>query len=95
VSPPVPLEILRFGDSDTLRALHPARLRDVPLSPDGNPIADYFGPVEDPAALSAWLSGTPGVVEHGLFAPQLVSEVIVAGPEGIEHRRGAKPHAEP
>ncbi len=91
VSPPVPLEILRFGASDTLRALHPARLRDAPPSPDGNPIADYYGPVEDPVALSAWLSGTPGVVEHGLFAPELVSEVIVAGPEGVEHRWGAKP----
>lgn len=91
VSPPVPLEILRFGASSTLRALHPARLRAVPPSPDGNPIADYYGPIEDPAALSAWLAGAPGVVEHGLFAPDLVSDVIVAGPEGVEHRKGAKP----
>jgi ribose 5-phosphate isomerase A len=90
VSAPVPLEILRFGAANTLRALEPSRLRDVPPSPDGNPIADYLGAVADPAALSARLSGTPGVVEHGLFAPELVSDVLIAGPGGVEHRRGAK-----
>ena len=30
-------------------------------------IADYDGPVEDRAALAARLSGTPGVVQHGLL----------------------------
>jgi ribose 5-phosphate isomerase A len=89
VHAPIPLEILRFGAAGTLRALQPARLRDVPPSPDANLIADYFGPVEDPAALAMWLSGTPGVVEHGLFAPELVSDVILAGPLGLEHRRFA------
>ncbi len=87
VSAPVPLEILRFGASSTLRALDPARLRDVPPSPDGNLIADYLGPVEDPAALSARLSATPGVVEHGLFAPGLVSDIIIGGDQGVNHRR--------
>jgi ribose 5-phosphate isomerase A len=87
VSAPVPLEILRFGACITLHALDPARLRDAPPSPDGNLIADYLGPVGDPAALSARLSATPGVVEHGLFAPELVSDVIVGGEDGVEHRR--------
>jgi len=90
VSAPVPLEILRFGAAGTLRAVGPSRLREGPPSPDGNPIADYLGAVGDPAALAARLSGTPGVVEHGLFAPELVSDVLIAGPRGIEHRRGAK-----
>lgn len=90
VSAPVPLEILRFGAQSTLRALGKARLREVPPSPDGNLIADYLGDVEDPVALAAWLSGTPGVVEHGLFAPELVSDVLIARPAGVEHSTGAK-----
>jgi ribose 5-phosphate isomerase A len=40
-------------------------------------IADYGGPVEDPLALAAWLAATPGVVDHGLFPPSLVSDVLV------------------
>ncbi len=86
VRAPVPLEILRFGACSTLGALHPARLRDVPPSPDGNLIADYLGPVERPAVLAARLSAAPGLVEHGLFAPELVSDVIVGGDDGVEHR---------
>ncbi|HEX3391168.1 MAG TPA: ribose 5-phosphate isomerase A [Solirubrobacteraceae bacterium] len=84
--PPVPLEILRFGARQTLAALGKAGLRDAPPSPEGNLIADYLGPVEDPRALAAWLAGMPGVVEHGLFAPELVSDVLIAGPHGVEHR---------
>jgi ribose 5-phosphate isomerase A len=90
LSSPVPVEILRFGAHSTLRALAPVRLRDVPLSPDGNLIADYLGPIDDPAALAIRLSGSPGVVEHGLFAPELVSDIMIAGTQGVEHRRGAK-----
>lgn len=87
---PIPLEILHFGAQSTLAALAPAELRDVPPSPDGNLIADYLGPVDDPARLSAMLSAAPGVVEHGLFAPELVSDILIAGPGGLEQRPGAK-----
>jgi ribose 5-phosphate isomerase A len=59
-------------------------------SPDGNLIADYFGPIGDPAELAARLSATPGVVEHGLFAPEMVSCVLIAGAGGVERRAGAK-----
>ena len=79
IEPPVPLELLAFGLSATLRRLEPTRLRDVPPSPDGNPIADYLGEVGDPAELAARLEGTAGLVEHGLFPPALVTDVIVAG----------------
>jgi ribose 5-phosphate isomerase A len=75
--PPVPLELLSFGAAATLRVVAPARLRDAPPSPDGNLIADYLGPVDDPAGLAAWLSATPGVIEHGLFPPSLVDEILV------------------
>jgi ribose 5-phosphate isomerase A len=87
---PVPLELLRFGVGRTLSEVGAARLRGELESPDGNLIADYFGPIGDPAALAARLSATPGVVEHGLFAPEMVSCVLVAGASGVEHREGAK-----
>jgi ribose 5-phosphate isomerase A len=90
ISPPVPLELVRFGVSSTLRLLGDARLRDVPQSPDGGLIADYHGAIGEPARLAARLESTPGVVEHGLFAPELVSEILIAGDGGVERRLGAK-----
>ena len=87
LGPPVPLEILTFGAETILASLAPARWRDVPLSPDGNRIADYLGEFDDPDALAARLSATPGVVEHGLFPASMVSDVLIAGPGGVEHRR--------
>jgi ribose 5-phosphate isomerase A len=90
LSAPVPVEILRFGARTTLRAIAPAELRDVPPSPDGNLIADYLGPIDDPELLARWLSATPGLVEHGLFPPTLVSDILIAGEDGVERRRGGK-----
>jgi ribose 5-phosphate isomerase A len=84
IAPPIPLELLLFGVRATLRALGPAELRDVPPSPDGGVIADYLGPVEDPADLADRLAAVPGVVEHGLFPPELVSEVLVARAGRVE-----------
>jgi ribose 5-phosphate isomerase A len=84
--PPVPLEILRFGAQATLALIGEARLRDVPASPEGNLIADYFGPIEDAEALARHLADTPGVVDHGLFAARMVSDILIAGPDGVEHR---------
>ena len=79
IAPPIPLELLPYGLDATLARLGEVELRDVPPSPDGGVIADYLGPVEDPAAVAAWLSATPGVVEHGLFPPGLTSDVLVGG----------------
>jgi ribose 5-phosphate isomerase A len=90
LGPPVPVEVLRFGVDHTLAALGDARPRDIAASPDGNLIADYLGPVDDPHALAERLSGTPGVVEHGLFAPEMVSEIFVAGADGVRRRAGGK-----
>jgi ribose 5-phosphate isomerase A len=86
VRSPVPLELLAFGVGATLAALQPTRLRDGPPSPDGGLIADYLGPVDNPAALAARLAATPGVVEHGLFPPELVSEILVARGDDVERR---------
>ena len=82
--PPVPLELLDFGLRATMRHIGTVTLRDVPRSPDGGVIADYTGPIDDPAALAARLSGTPGVVGHGLFPPDLVATVLVGRGGSVE-----------
>ena len=87
LGPPVPLELLAFGLPATLRALGEAELRHVPLSPDGGAIADYHGAFGDPEELAARLSATPGVIDHGLFPPDLVHDVLIARGDEIEHRR--------
>lgn len=84
LDPPVPLELLAFGLAATLERLEHARLRDAPSTPDGGVLADWFGPVDEPVGLAARLDATPGVVDHGLFAPELVSEVIIGRGVGIE-----------
>ena len=84
--PPVPIELLEFGLAGTLRRLGSVRLRDVSRSPEGGVIADYTGGFDDAAALAARLAATVGVVEHGLFSPALVSEVVIARGELVEIR---------
>ena len=84
--PPVPLELLSFGLSATLRHLGTVTLRDVPPSPDGGVIADYHGDIGDPAGLAARLAATPGVIAHGLFEPALVSAVIIGRGDAVERR---------
>jgi ribose 5-phosphate isomerase A len=94
LSAPVPLELVPFGVHSTLRALAPANLREgVPRSPDGGLIADYLGPIADQRELAARLSAMPGVVEHGLFAPEMVSSILIAGEAGVEQRAGARTSA--
>lgn len=75
--PPVPLELLAFGVESTLERLGKVRVRDVPPSPDGGVIADFIGSLDDPEQLAAYLCQVPGVVEHGLFPPDLVATIIV------------------
>jgi ribose 5-phosphate isomerase A len=77
IAAPIPLELHPFGLRATLHELGDVRLRDWPPSPDLGVIADYEGAVGDPAALAERFAATPGVVEHGLFPPALVSEVLV------------------
>jgi len=92
LGPPVPLELLGFGLASTLRrlgAVGPVRPRGVGRSPDGGVICDYLGAVEDPDALAAALAAVPGVVEHGLFPPEMVADVVV-GRGGRAERRPAR-----
>ncbi len=87
IESPIPLELLAFGLPATLTALgEEVELRNVPRSPDGGVIADYQGEVGDPAELAALLSATPGVVDHGLFPPSMVSDVLIGRADQVERR---------
>jgi len=84
LSAPVPLELLAFGLRSTLARLGPeVELRDVPHSPDGGVIADYRGAIGDPGALAARLAADPGISSHGLFSPDMVSEVLVGAGDAV------------
>jgi ribose 5-phosphate isomerase A len=85
---PIPLELLRYGLDATLADLRDAVIREgTDPSPDNGIIADWFGEVKDPIVLASRLSATPGVVDHGLFPPALVHDVIVATGDSVDHRR--------
>jgi len=84
LEPPIPLELHAFGLAATLARLGEARVRSASETPDGGVLADWIGPVADPGELAARLAATPGVVEHGLFAPELVSEVLVGRSDRVE-----------
>lgn len=83
---PVPLELFGFGAASTLERLGgDVELREAPPSPDGGVIADYRGPgLDDPAALAARLESDPGVAAHGLFPPEMVTEVFVGRDDSVE-----------
>jgi ribose 5-phosphate isomerase A len=81
---PVPLELSPFGLAATLAQFESCEVRDAPPSPDGGVIADYHGNVEAPCELARWLSATPGVIAHGLFAPELVDELLVGTGDTVQ-----------
>jgi ribose 5-phosphate isomerase A len=88
LSPPLPLELFAFGLGSTLARLGPeVALRDVPPSPDGGVIADYRGEIGDPAALAARLEADPGVSSHGLFPPDMVSEILVGAGSAVNRSK--------
>lgn len=84
ITPPVPLELLTFGAEATMARLGHVRRRDAALTPDGGVLVDWIGPVDDPAELAQRLSTTPGVVDHGLFPPELVGEVLIGRGNEVE-----------
>ena len=49
-------------------------------------LAGYFGPIGDPGELAQWLSAIPRVVEHGLFPPAIVSDVLVGQGHNVQRR---------
>ena len=91
ITAPIPLELAAYGLASTMRHLRDeieeVELRsDTPESPDGGVIADYLGDVGDPAELATRLAATPGVVDHGLFPAEMVSEVLVGRGNNIDRQ---------
>jgi ribose 5-phosphate isomerase A len=95
---PVPVEVLPFGWRSQARFLEGLGARITPRqgregalyrTDQGNFILDCaFGPLEHPEALATRLEARAGIVAHGLFIG-LTSELVMAGPGGVEHRRPA------
>lgn len=81
---PLPLELLAFGLRATIAAvaeLGPVRVRaGASRSPDGGVICDIDA--SPSPELATALDAIPGVTGHGLFAPELVSEVIIGTGDG-------------
>lgn len=93
---PVPVEVLPFGWQSQARYIETLGASwAVRSSPDGTPfITDSgnlildcrFGLIADARHLAAMLNQRAGITEHGLFIG-LATDLIVAGPGGIEHRQ--------
>ena len=94
VDHPIPVEVLpdaRTVVADAVRerggdpALRRADRKDGPVVTDnGNLVLDCtFDAADDPVALADALSGTPGVVEHGLFV-DLADAVHVGRDDGVD-----------
>jgi len=92
----LPVEVVEFGWPSQARFIESLGAR-VTVRRDGegglyrtdqgNLILDCaFGPIRDPAALASRLGARAGLVEHGLFLG-LASDLVVAGPGGVTHRR--------
>lgn len=91
----LPLEVAPFGWRTQLEfvtglgaqvALRYRQDDDPYLTDQDNYILDAnFGPIADLHALARALEGRPGILEHGLFLG-LATDLIVAGPDGVEHR---------
>jgi ribose 5-phosphate isomerase A len=82
---PVPLELIAFGLDSVLRVMPEVAVRQAPPSPDGGVLADYGGDVADPGRLAARFAALPGVVEHGLFPPSMVSLVLIGRGDRVEN----------
>jgi ribose 5-phosphate isomerase A len=94
---PLPIEVIPFGSRyqpEYLKSLIPQAQISFRLAPGGSPVRTdqgnfildcVTGPIEQPKELAAQLQARAGVVAHGLFI-DLATDVIVAGPSGVEHR---------
>ncbi|HEY7940737.1 MAG TPA: ribose-5-phosphate isomerase RpiA [Candidatus Limnocylindrales bacterium] len=91
----LPLQVTPFGWRTQLPFLEALGLRPtLRLDGAGRPVQTDQGdflldcaiaPLDEPEVLAQTLEGRAGIVEHGLFIG-LATDLIVAGPSGIEHR---------
>ncbi len=86
LAPPVPLELMAFGIDVVRRVFPDIELRDAPPSPDGGVLADYYGAIDDPERLAARFAMQPGIVDHGLFPPEMVSSILIGRGTEVETR---------
>ena len=93
----LPVEVVPFESryqAEYLASVMPRAQITFRLAPGGSPIRTdqgnfifdcLTGPIEHPHELASLLQARAGIVAHGLFL-DLATDVIVAGPSGIEHR---------
>jgi ribose 5-phosphate isomerase A len=94
---PLPIEVVRFGARATafkiercfthlkMKGAMTVRVRDGKafVTDNGNFIIDCaLGKIPDPAKLQSYLSGIPGVVDHGLFVG-LAKMAFLGTPKGV------------
>jgi ribose 5-phosphate isomerase A len=89
IGAPIPLELFPFGIASTLTRISESlgsvkQRAETPASPDGGVIADFLGDVADPGELAATLSALPGVVDHGLFPPEMVTDVLIGRGDAVK-----------
>lgn len=92
---PVPIESLEFACGPVERAVHAEGAStswrrengDLFRTDEGNLILDaaFEDGLADPERLNRWLSGLPGVVEHGLFLG-MADAAVVAAESGVDVR---------
>lgn len=85
---PVPLEVIPMAVGPVLRALKAMGARGVvrrgTITDQGNPVIDAdFGAIRRPDLLDRRLSGMAGVVDHGIFPTEMVTEVHVGTAGGV------------
>ena len=88
----VPVEVMDFGQDVVARRLRTLGAHDVVVRPatsdNGNLILDAdFGLLDDPTGLADRITAITGVIAHGIFPGPLVSDVLVARPDGAIDRR--------
>ena len=85
---PVPLELLAFGLAATLRAVHPARLREgAAPSPDGGLIGDWLGELDEPAAWRHACPPRPASSTTGCSTRRWSATCSWRAAREVEHRR--------
>ncbi len=93
----LPVEVVPFGwrsQMEYINSLVPQARVSLRTAPNGDPVITdqgnfildcAIGPIQGPQELAVQLQARAGVVAHGLFLG-LATDVIVAGPSGVEHR---------
>ena len=83
---PIPVELLEFGLAATMARLAPTALRDVAAESRRRRHRRLHGARRRSGPAGRSLSATPGLVEHGLFPPEMVAVVLIGRGDAVERR---------